>query len=183
MIIKSCNKCDLCISNKMIPVKPTGNSQGRLFIINDLPDYSDRKSGFTLTNNAGKLFRYYLKRYSLENNAYITNLVKCKPPYNRDAFPHEINSCNEHLQNEIDYYKPNMIVLLGKNVISSIFPDTISSYMGELNNTVRDKDGILYYFMYHPAYILTNPDKNTYDVNFKAIQLLYTKLNPFNLLI
>lgn len=75
MIIKSCNKCDLCISNKMIPVKPTGNSQGRLFIINDLPDYSDRKSGFTLTNNAGKLFRYYLKRYSLENNAYITNLV------------------------------------------------------------------------------------------------------------
>lgn len=98
---------------------------------------------------AGKFLEELLASVGLQrSDVYITNVVKCRPPNNRDPLPDEVEACRKHLEEQISTIKPRLIVTLGRHSLAWFFPrDTISKVHGQ----IREKDGIYFLHMYHPA--------------------------------
>jgi len=79
---------------------------------------------------------------------YITNVIKSRPPGNRDPLPAEINACHKWLKKQIELIKPRMIVTLGRYSMALFFP---GKTIGKIHGTAQERDGIIYFAMYHPA--------------------------------
>ena len=79
---------------------------------------------------------------------YITNVVKHRPPNNRDPLPGEIMACRPWLERQIEMIKPRMIVTLGRYSMAMFFP---GKSISKIHGTAQERDGVIYYAMYHPA--------------------------------
>ena len=98
---------------------------------------------------AGKFLEELLASIGLRrSDVYITNVVKCRPPQNRDPLPVEIEACRKYLDRQIDMIRPRVLVTLGRYSLAWFFPrDTISRVHGQ----IRERDGIQFLHLYHPA--------------------------------
>lgn len=157
---KSCNgctKCKLCQHRTKI-VFGVGNKNADIMMIGEGPGADEDAQGEPFVGKAGKLMNEAFRGTGINrNNLYITNVVKCRPPQNRDPEKDEIESCKQYLENQIQIIKPKLIVLLGKIALQSI--------LGEEHSITRDrgilieKDGITYLPMWHPAALLRDDYK------------------------
>lgn len=153
--VKHCNKCSLSCHRKNV-VFSRGNEKANLLIIGEAPGEKEDISGLPFMGRSGNLLNKLLIEQSvdIENDVYICNIIKCRPPGNRKPKLLEINSCMEYLSKQISLVKPKCILTLGVTALHGLFhfKDKISSVRG----TVLNYQGISLIPTYHPSFLLRN---------------------------
>ena len=155
--IKNCKKCNLSSTRQNI-VFGVGNKNADIMFIGEGPGADEDAQGEPFVGKAGKLMNEAFRGTGINrDNLYITNVVKCRPPQNRDPEKDEIESCKQYLENQIQIIKPKLIVLLGKIALQSILGEEHS--ITRDRGTLIEKDGITYLPMWHPAALLRDDYK------------------------
>ncbi len=152
--ISTCEKCSLSQGrNKSVP--GDGSLDADIMFIGEGPGFHEDRQGLPFVGPAGNLLNEMLSSIGLaRQDVYITNMVKCRPPNNRDPFPAEIRSCSPYLDAQIGLIQPKVIVTLGRYSFAKFFPnESISRARGR----PRNWQGLVIYPMYHPAAALHNP--------------------------
>lgn len=147
--ILNCRACQLWRSRKN-PVPGEGNLYATLMFVGEGPGEQEDLKGRPFVGAAGKLLDQLIETLSLQRkDVFITNIVKCRPPGNRDPLPEEVSSCGPFLIGQIGLICPQIICTLGRHAFHALVdPDkTISRVHGEW--TI--KDGIIFFPTFHPA--------------------------------
>ena len=150
-----CRRCELCETRHNV-VFGTGASDAEVLFIGEGPGEQEDLPGLPFVGRAGKLLDDMLELIDLDRSrVYIANMVKCRPPHNRDPLNIEQEACSEWLQRQIALIRPKIIVCLGRiSAMSFIRPDfRISKEHGQW--TILN--GIMTMALYHPAALLRNP--------------------------
>jgi DNA polymerase len=117
--------------------------------IGEAPGWNEDKQGRPFVGAAGQYLDSLLSIIDLKREqVYITNIVKSRPPENRDPLPAEISACRMWLERQIEIIRPRMIVTLGRYSMAMFFP---GKSIGRIHGTAQKRDDIIYYAMYHPA--------------------------------
>ena len=154
---KECKKCKLC-QNRNNVVFGTGNRQASLMFIGEGPGADEDLQGTPFVGKAGKLMNMAFEAIGLKREeVYIANIVKCRPPGNRNPQDDEANACLDYLRNQVILVKPKIIVLLGsvalKNILGKEYGITAS------RGKWLERKGILYMPTWHPAALLRDENK------------------------
>ncbi len=143
--------------------------------IGEAPGYHEDQQGKPFVGPAGQFLNELLQSIHLDRSSvFIANVVKCRPPNNRDPQPEEIAACDHFLQRQIAVVQPKMVVTLGRYSMAKFFPgESISRIHGQ----ARRKDGVLYVPMYHPAAALHQPAlRRTIEEDFRKLPDLLASL-------
>jgi len=165
--VSTCARCDLCKSRTRA-VPGEGNPQAKILFIGEGPGFHEDKQGRPFVGPSGQLLQELLKSINLKReDVFITNVVKCRPPDNRDPLPSEIDACNDYLDRQIAAIQPLVIVTLGRHSMAKFFSgEKISAIHGR----PRKKDGYICIPMFHPAAALrTESYKIALREDFKKI--------------
>ena len=152
--IHACTKCSL--SEKRTNAVPgEGSRTADIMFIGEGPGFYEDRDGRPFVGPAGQFLDDLLASIDLRRrDVYITNMVKCRPPNNRDPLPGEIRACQPYLDGQIDLISPKVIVTLGRFSFGKLFPgESISRARGK----PRRWKNVTVYPMYHPAAALHNP--------------------------
>ena len=155
--VKNCYKCSLSAS-RTNTVFGYGDFNASLMIVGEAPGQQEDLSGNPFVGRAGKLLDKMLTAInrSREKDVFICNVLKCRPPENRDPTLHEIKECEPYLVNQIDLIKPKLIVALGRVAGKTLLGvDKSLKDMREKIHNYYDFDLIV---TYHPAALLRNPN-------------------------
>ena len=152
-----CTKCDLC-KNRNNVVIGTGSRNAKIMFIGEGPGADEDIQGIPFVGKAGKLMDKAFEGVGLNREeVYIANIVKCRPPNNRNPEYEEADSCKEYLDSQINLIKPEIIILLGsvalKNVLGKEYGIT------ESRGKWFEKDGIKILPTFHPAALLRDESK------------------------
>ena len=161
--IKGCNKCKLCKTRQNI-VFGVGNKNADIMFIGEGPGADEDRLGEPFVGRAGKLMNMAFQAIGLKRNeVYIANIVKCRPPANRNPEEDEAFSCFNYLRNQVMLVKPKIIVLLGsvalKNILGKEYGITAS------RGKWVEKKGIRYMPTWHPAALLRDETKKIDFIN------------------
>lgn len=173
--IHDCQKCSLGTTRNKF-VFGTGNPNADLMLIGEAPGAEEDKQGIPFVGRAGKLLTDILKAINFEREeVYIANILKCRPPNNRDPLPSERELCEPYLFKQIELIKPKIILCLGK-VASNVLLRKNDS-LTKLRGVVHDLNGIKTMVTYHPAALLRNPHwkKGTWE-DVQKVRKLYDEL-------
>lgn len=152
-----CNKCKLC-SNRNNIVFGCGNKNADLMLIGEGPGADEDIQGIPFVGKAGKLMNAAFDALGINrDDIYIANVVKCRPPNNRNPEKDEEMACLDYLRNQVILVKPKIIVLLGSVALKAILGNeySITSSRGKW----IEKKGILYMPTFHPAALLRDEKK------------------------
>jgi uracil-DNA glycosylase family 4 len=148
--------CTLCplARTRTRAVPGEGHDHPELMFIGEGPGFNEDQQGRPFVGQAGRVLEGLLGLIGLERNqVYITNVVKCRPPSNRDPLPTEVSSCHGYLKHQIELLAPKLIITLGRFSMDWFFPqETISRAHGKL----RTWNGYSVLPVYHPAAALRN---------------------------
>ena len=165
-----CTKCDLCQTRtKAVPGE--GNPQASILFIGEGPGFNEDRQGRPFVGPAGQFLDELLASIDLKrSDVFITNVVKCRPPNNRDPEPHEIAACNDYLDRQIAAIDPDVIVTLGRHSMAKFFG---SEKISMIHGRARRVDGRICIAMYHPAAGLHQASlKDTIRADFKKIPMI-----------
>src|SRR5579885_852933 len=168
--IAVCEKCGLCKGrNRSVPGE--GSPQAKIMFIGEGPGYHEDQQGRPFVGPAGRLLEEALASINLKrSDVFITNVVKCRPPENRDPEPGEIAACNEYLDRQIEALDPQVIVTLGRFSMAKFFPGQKISVIHGRAKPGRKR---LYIAMYHPAAALrSDKTMQEFRADFKKIPLI-----------
>ena len=131
-LIARCPCSDLCKTRTM-PVPGEGPEDAEIMFIGEAPGFNEDRTGRPFVGAAGQFLNKLLAFAGLQrSNVYITNVVKCRPPNNRDPLPEEIAACRPYLDGQIELINPKVIVTLGRYWMSRWFPgESISRIHGQ----------------------------------------------------
>ena len=173
--IELCIKCDIArLRTKVVPGEGAENAE--ILFIGEAPGWHEDQQGRPFVGQAGQ----YLDRLLLSINlnrqqVYIANVIKCRPPDNRDPLPTEIQNCRDWLDRQIDIIKPKMIVTLGRYSMARYFP---GKSISKIHGTAVKRDGIIYFAMYHPAAALHQQSlRNEIEADMQKIPKLIAEMN------
>lgn len=157
-VASSISTCMLCRLGKgrTHTVPGIGNPRARLMFIGEAPGRDEDLKGEPFVGRAGQLLTDIIKAMKLSREqVYIANVIKCRPPENRNPEPDELDACRPYIRQQIDLIKPKVIVTLGRFALQSTLERSvaISSARGEWTSI----GGIKLMPTYHPAYLLRNP--------------------------
>jgi DNA polymerase len=152
--VRGCTRCNLHHSRKC-SVPGEGPADARVLFIGEGPGVNENEQGRPFVGAAGKLLENLLSLAGLRRDeVFICNVVKCRPPGNRDPLPEEMAACGKYLDRQIEAINPEVIVTLGRFSMGKFLPGMrISSVHGQ----ARMVDGRLVVAMYHPAAALHQP--------------------------
>jgi len=154
--IHNCKKCKLGSSRNKF-VFGAGNPNADVMIIGEAPGADEDKQGKPFVGRAGKLLTDILKAINFERDeVYIANILKCRPPNNRNPLPEEMNECTPYLFEQIEMIKPKAILCLGLVAASYLINDKLS--LTKMRGNVYEIKGIKIMVTYHPAALLRNPN-------------------------
>ena len=155
--IKDCNKCKLCEKRKNI-VFGVGNKNAKIMLIGEGPGADEDKQGEPFVGKAGQLMNKAFEYLEIDRKeVYIANIVKCRPPSNRDPEPDEISACLDYLRNQVILIKPKIIVLLGRIALHNTLGEEFG--MTESRGKIFVKKGIKYIPTWHPSAVLRDENK------------------------
>jgi DNA polymerase len=130
-------------------VPGAGPEDAELLLIGEAPGYYEDQKGLPFVGPAGRFLEQLLASIGLDRSqVYITNVVKCRPPGNRDPLPNEISSCGKFLTRQLDLIKPKIVITLGRYSLARFLPNEAIS---RVHGKPRQVDGITVFPMYHPA--------------------------------
>ena len=155
--IKDCKKCKLCTGRKNI-VFGVGNKNADIMFIGEGPGADEDTQGIPFVGKAGQLMNKAFDAVGIEREeVYIANIVKCRPPNNRDPEPDEVLSCINYLRNQVMIVKPKIIVLLGRISLQNILGKEYK--MTASRGKWVERKGIYYMPTWHPAALLRDETK------------------------
>lgn len=151
--VSGCTACGLCDS-RTNTVFGVGDQQAEWMLVGEAPGENEDLQGEPFVGQAGKLLDNMLAALDLARgrNVYIANVLKCRPPGNRNPEPDEVAQCEPYLKRQIALIKPKVIVVLGRFAAQSLLRSTTP--IGKLRGTVHSYEGIPVVVTYHPAYLL-----------------------------
>jgi uracil-DNA glycosylase family 4 len=146
--IALCQQCEIAKNrNKVVPGE--GAEDARIMFIGEAPGWHEDQLGRPFVGPAGKFLDELLASIGLKREqVYIANVIKCRPPANRDPLPTEIQNCRRWLERQIKLINPRMIVTLGRYSMAMFFP---GKSISKIHGTAQKRDDVIYYAMYHPA--------------------------------
>lgn len=168
--VSTCAKCKLC-KGRTRSVPGEGSPTAKIMFIGEGPGYHEDKQGRPFVGPAGQFLDELLASINLKrSDVFITNVVKCRPPNNRDPEPEEMVACNDYLDRQIAALQPQVIVTLGRFSMSKFFGNERISV---IHGRARKKDGYICIAMYHPAAGLHQASlKDAIRQDFKKIPLI-----------
>ncbi len=146
--IIACQDCELAkYRTKVVPGE--GAEDADLLFIGEAPGWHEDQQGRPFVGPAGQFLDQLLASIGLRREeVYIANVIKCRPPQNRDPLPEEIQSCRKWLDRQIEIIQPQMIITLGRYSLARYFPN---QSIGKIHGKPRKSEDVIYYPMYHPA--------------------------------
>jgi len=146
--IENCQDCELAkYRSKVVPGE--GSEEADLLFIGEAPGWHEDQQGRPFVGSAGQFLDQLLASIDLRREeVYIANVIKCRPPQNRDPLPSEIQACRKWLDRQIELIHPKMIVTLGRYSLARYFPN---ESIGKIHGKSRKSGDVIYYPMYHPA--------------------------------
>jgi len=146
--VSNCRKCGLHFSRKK-SVPGAGPANARIMFIGEGPGFHENQQGLPFVGAAGKFLDELLASAGFRReDVFITNVVKCRPPGNRDPQPDELAACGDYLERQISAINPAVIVTLGRFSMAKYFPNAKISEIHGQSRWVKDR---LVVAMYHPA--------------------------------
>jgi uracil-DNA glycosylase family 4 len=146
--VRVCTKCDLCKNTKN-GVPGEGSPHAEVLFIGEAPGYHEDRQGRPFIGPAGQFLNELLGSVGLDRSTvFITNVVKHRPPDNRDPLPDEIAACSDYLTRQIAALNPKVIVTLGRFSMARFFP---GAKISAIHGQAKKVDGRVVVAMYHPA--------------------------------
>ncbi|MCH8831304.1 MAG: uracil-DNA glycosylase [Chloroflexi bacterium] len=166
-LVRQCSDCELGRGRKNA-VPGEGSPDADLMIIGEGPGAQEDLLGRPFVGRAGQFLDELLGYIGLKReDVFIANMVKCRPPENRDPLPAEVSACNKYLERQIELLDPLLIVTLGRVSLARFFP---GESMTRARGKVREKDGRFIYPVMHPAAALYRQEVRPGIIeDFKAI--------------
>ena len=178
--VRVCRLCRLC-EKATNAVFGEGNIHAEIMFIGEAPGQAEDLQGKPFVGAAGKFLNQMLEIIGLKReDVFITNVVKHRPPENRDPLPDEIETCFPYLREQVLTIKPKIIVTLGRYAMNIFLP---GFKISEIHGQAKRAKGLLgeaqvYFPLYHPASALYNPGlRETLINDMKKIPLLLKKIN------
>ncbi len=168
--IRACTRCKLH-SGRSNAVPGEGSEKAAIIFIGEGPGFHEDKQGRPFVGAAGQFLEELLSSIDLNREqVFITNVVKCRPPANRDPEAEEIEACRGYLDRQIELLQPKMVVTLGRFSMARYFPN---AKISQIHGKPKKMDGVIYYPMYHPAAALHQPSlRRTVQEDMKRIPQL-----------
>ena len=157
-VCHNCKKCRLCETRTNV-VFGTGNENAEVLFIGEGPGENEDLQGEPFVGRGGKLLDKLLYTIDLDRtkNIYIANMVKCRPPKNRDPLPDEQEACIDYLRNQVKLIRPKIIVCLGRVAATRIIKKDMK--ITKEHGIFFEKNGIVMMATLHPAALLRDPRK------------------------
>ena len=181
--ISNCRKCQLwATKTKYVPGE--GSEKAEVVFVGEAPGREEDKQGRPFVGNAGKLLTEMIENVLglSRKDVFIANVLKCRPPNNRDPLPEEIDACSPYLIRQLEAIKPEIIVCLGRFSASFIFEllnipfPGISKVRGRVFEAQMDGRRVKVMATYHPAAILYKPQlREIFEGDFRTIASLLKK--------
>ena len=174
--VRACQKCPLYKFAKTA-VPGTGSASAEVMFVGEGPGEKEDEQGLPFVGSAGKLLDEMLASIDLKReDVYIANVVKHRPPGNRDPKPEEIEICWPYLERQIEIIKPKLIVCLGRHSLGRFLPDI--GPISQVHGRCFKKANQHYMALYHPAVALYNGSyRNTLFDDFRKIKVALKKIN------
>ncbi|WJF89232.1 uracil-DNA glycosylase family protein [Paraburkholderia bonniea] len=157
--VAHCEDCRLC-EKRRNTVFGVGDRHADWMLVGEAPGENEDRLGEPFVGQAGKLLDSMLQALALErqSNVYIANVIKCRPPGNRNPEPDEVARCEPYLQRQVALVQPKLIVAFGRFAAQTLLRSTAS--IASLRGRVHEYEGVPVIVTYHPAYLLRSlPDK------------------------
>lgn len=154
--VTGCTACGLCAS-RTNTVFGVGDEGARLLIVGEAPGQEEDATGEPFVGQAGRLLDNMLAAIRLRRgeSVYIANVLKCRPPGNRNPAPEEVAACAGHLKRQIELIRPQLILAMGRFAAQSLLKTEAS--ISNLRGRMHDYEGVPLLVTYHPAYLLRSP--------------------------
>jgi len=157
--VAGCRACKLCAGRRNT-VFGVGDTQADWLIVGEAPGEHEDMQGEPFVGQAGKLLDNMLKALGLDRHhkVYIANVLKCRPPGNRNPEPEEVAQCEPFLRRQVELLQPKIILAMGRFAVQSLLGS--DEPIGKLRGRAHQYHGVPLVVTYHPAYLLRNlPDK------------------------
>ena len=152
-----CQRCKLAPSRTHI-VFGSGNPNAELVFVGEAPGYDEDQQGLPFVGRAGQLLTKIIESIDLKrDDVYICNVLKCRPPENRNPEPDEVVACNPFLKKQLAAIRPKVVCCLGTFAAQTVMQT--SSSISKLRGRFQDIDGMRVIATFHPAYLLRSPEK------------------------
>ncbi len=165
--VSVCTDCPLS-KGRTKAVPGEGPADAEIMFIGEGPGFHEDQQGRPFVGPAGQFLDQLIMSAGLKREeVFIANVVKCRPPNNRDPMPGEIAACRKHLDKQIELINPKVVVTLGRYSMARFLPNQT---IGKIRGRARSVEGRLIYPMYHPAAALHNQNlRKVIEEDFKAI--------------
>lgn len=153
----ACRRCGLCETRHSV-VFGQGTAHAEVMLVGEGPGANEDEQGLPFVGKSGQLLDHYLEAVDLsrDKNVYIANIVKCRPPQNRDPLPEESAACMPWLRQQFQLIRPKIVVCLGRVAAQRMLDPGFS--ISRDHGKFFDKQGTLFMATYHPAALLRYPD-------------------------
>jgi DNA polymerase len=169
-----CQKCILSRSRRKA-VPGEGPEEAEIVLIGEAPGFHEDQQGRPFVGPAGQFLEELLTSIGFRReDVYICNVIKCRPPGNRDPLPNEMEACQPYLDRQLALIRPKIVVILGRFSLSRFFPN---AKISTVHGRPRKIEGIIYYPVYHPAAALHQPRwRSVVEEDFKRIPELLARI-------
>jgi DNA polymerase len=154
LAVLGCTRCPLS-ATRTNAVPGTGPCPAGIMIVGEAPGFNEDIQGKPFVGQAGKLLDTLLAGIGLDRgDVYITNVLKCRPPQNRDPMPNEVEACANYLNWQLKLVQPKVVIILGRHALERLLPG--HGPISRVHGQMLDRGGIKYVAVYHPAAALHN---------------------------
>ncbi|HEX4795436.1 MAG TPA: uracil-DNA glycosylase [Humisphaera sp.] len=172
--VSGCPKCRLC-EQRTHTVFGEGDANARLFFIGEGPGETEDRTGRPFVGRAGELLDKMIGAMGLKREqVYIANIVKCRPPGNREPAPDEIATCTPYLERQLEIIRPKVIVTLGRPATQHMLQTKLP--MGRMRGHWQSWRGVKLMPTFHPAYILRNDTRETKAMVWSDLKMVMAEL-------
>ena len=153
--VRRCTLCDLH-ATRTRAVPGAGSAQAEILFIGEGPGFHEDQQGLPFVGRSGEYLSYLLDLIQLRReDVFITNIIKCRAPNNRDPLPQEIQACRPYFERQLALIDPLVVATLGRFSMRLFFP---GASISRIHGQARIEDGRAYLPLYHPAAALRNPN-------------------------
>lgn len=155
--VKNCRKCSLASTRRHV-VFGEGNIKAQLVFVGEAPGEDEDIQGRPFVGRAGKLLDQMIDEAGMKReDVFICNVLKCRPPDNRDPLPEEIEACKGYLFSQLEIIKPRVICTIGKHAYNTLLG--VDARITKVRGILTEYKGIPLLPTYHPSFLLRNPDR------------------------
>jgi len=156
-LVAEVSRCTRCLLHRgrTKAVPGAGPENADIMFVGEAPGFHEDQQGLPFVGAAGSFLDELLESIDLKRDqVYITNVIKCRPPGNRDPLPEEVEACKAYLDRQIELIQPKLVVTLGRFSMARAFP---KARISRIHGQPLKISGVIYYPMYHPAAALHQP--------------------------